>query len=102
MSKHLTRMTTDHDTIRKWAEERGGHPAAVKSTRKEGAEIGIIRIDFPGYSGGQSLEEIPWDEFFEKFDDSDLVFMYEDETSEGEKSHFNRLVTRETAEARSS
>jgi hypothetical protein len=94
MSKHLSKTTTDHETIRQWTQERGGHPAAVKSTRKED-ETGIIRIDFPGYSGGGLLEEITWDEFFEKFDDSDLEFVYEEETSQGEKSNFNKLVKRD-------
>jgi hypothetical protein len=26
------KVTTDHDEIRKWAEARGGRPAAVRST----------------------------------------------------------------------
>lgn len=38
----------------------------VKRTGKDG-NVGIIRIDFPGYSEANSLEEISWDEFFEKF-----------------------------------
>jgi hypothetical protein len=94
MSKHLSQMTTDHDTIRNWAEERGGKPAAVKSTHKAGEDVGIIRIDFPGYSGGGSLEEISWDEFFDKFEDAQLAFVYEEQTSGGERSNFNKLVKR--------
>ena len=42
--------TTDHDEIRKWAEARGGKPATVKRTESDG-EAGVLRIDFPGYSG---------------------------------------------------
>jgi hypothetical protein len=94
MFQRLSKTTTDHETIRRWARERGGHPAAVKSTRK-GDETGIIQIDFPGDSGADSLEEITWDEFFEKFDDSDLEFVYEDKTSEGKTSNFNKLVKRD-------
>jgi hypothetical protein len=94
MSKHLSHITTDHETIRRWVEERGGKPAAVKSTHK-GDETGIIRIDFPGYSGEQSLQEISWEEFFEKFEDSNLAFVYEEETSSGERSNFNKLVRRD-------
>jgi hypothetical protein len=74
MSK-LSKTTTDHDVIRRWAEERGGTPAAVKRTHEAGKETGIIRIDFPGYSGRESLEEISWDEFFEKFDDAHLALV---------------------------
>jgi hypothetical protein len=55
-----------HQEIRHWAEERGERPAMVKRTGKDG-NVGIIRIDFPGYSEANSLEEISWDEFFEKF-----------------------------------
>ncbi len=94
MARRLSRTTTDHETIRKWTEERGGHPAAVKGTRQDD-ETGVIRIDFPGYSGAGSLEEITWDEFFDKFDDSDLEFVYEEETSKGEKSNFNKLAKRD-------
>lgn len=86
-------MTTDHDKIRRWAEERGGHPAEVKRTSGRG-RTGILRIDFPGYSGGKSLEEISWDQFFEKFDDSNLAMVYQEHTAEGEQSNFNKLVKR--------
>jgi hypothetical protein len=87
-------MTTDHETIRKWAEERGGKPAAVKATHK-GDNTGIIRIDFPGYSGEESLEPISWEEFFEQFEDSKLALVFQEETESGQKSNFNKLVNRE-------
>ena len=92
------KSTTDHDFIRKWAEERGGSPACVKGTGDQ-EDAGIIRIDFPGYSGGESLEHVSWEEWFEKFDDNDLVLLYQDKTDDGELSNFNKLVKRETAEA---
>lgn len=87
-----SRTTTDHEEIRNWVEERGGKPATVKGT---GNDVGVLRIDFPGYSGEDSLEEISWDEFFEKFEENDLAFLYQDETSSGKQSRFNKLVTRE-------
>ena len=95
------KVTTDHDTIRKWAEERGGKPAVVHSTHGKGG-TGIIRIEFPGAPNAKddALEEISWDEFFEKFDESDLALLYQEETAGGERSNFNKLVGRETAEAR--
>lgn len=91
----LSRVTTDHETIRNWAEERGGKPAAVKRTHEPGESSGIIRIDFPGYSEEESLEPISWDEFFDKFESSHLAFVYQDQTSEGEQSNFNKLVSRD-------
>src|SRR5689334_12658085 len=94
-----TRTTTDHDEIRRWAEERGGKPAEVASTAR-GGDPGIIRIDFPGYSGEGSLQPISWDDWFRKFDESGLALVYSERTAGGQRSNFNKLVGRETAEAR--
>jgi hypothetical protein len=91
---HSSQMTTDHETIRKWVQERGGKPARVKRTGDK-QDPGIIRIDFPGYSGDGSLEEISWEEFFEKFEDNRLALLYQEETAQGERSNFNKLVSRE-------
>lgn len=57
----------------------------------------MIRLDFPGYSGEQSLEHIEWDEWFQKFDESGLALLVQDKTTRGQKSNFNKLVSRETA-----
>jgi hypothetical protein len=97
MARSIT--TTDHDTIRKWAEERGGKPSEVASTAR-GDDVGIIRVDFPGFSGEGKLQEISWDDWFKKFDEANLAFVYEEETAEGQRSNFNKLVGRETAAAR--
>jgi hypothetical protein len=99
MAKQVSKTTTDHETIRRWAEERGGWPADVEATAREG-DTGIIRIDFPGFSGEGSLRRISWDDWFRKFDASGLAFVYEDQTAGGERSNFNKLVSRETAAAR--
>jgi ferritin-like metal-binding protein YciE len=87
-------VTTDHDQIRRWAEERKATPACVRGTGKRG-DSGIIRLDFPGYSGGESLQKISWDDWFEKFDDQGLALLYQDRTAGGQKSNFNKLVARE-------
>jgi hypothetical protein len=96
-----TNITTDQDEIRKWAEARGGRPAVVSSTHSK-KNTGIIRIEFPGAPNAKddALEEIPWEEFFEKFDESQLALLYQEETADGQRSNFNKLVGRETAEAR--
>ncbi|WP_437946189.1 hypothetical protein WME98_35955 [Sorangium sp. So ce296] len=93
MSANSSKMTIDHDEIRQWAESRGGRPATVKSTEKKG-EPGILRIDFPGYSGEGSLEEISWDDFFAKFEESNLAFVYQEKTADGQTSNFSKLVSR--------
>ena len=95
------KTTTNHDEIRKWAEARGGRPAVVRSTQGKGG-TGIIRIEFPDAPNArdEALEEISWDEFFEKFDEAGLALVYQEKTAGGERSNFNKLVGRETAEAR--
>lgn len=88
-----SKSTTDHNEIKKWVEARSGRPTTVKSTSSNG-EPGLLRIDFPGYSGGDSLEEISWEQFFEKFEESKLAFIYQEETKKGEESRFCKLVSR--------
>lgn len=72
-------------------ESRGGHPATVKRTRRGGQAAGILRIDFPGYSGRETLKEISWDEWFDAFEENNLAFLYQDEKN----SRFNKLISRE-------
>lgn len=99
MARTASKVTTDHDEIRRWAEERGARPAAVKRT-KRGGEVGIIRLDFPGFTGEQSLQEISWDEWLQNFDKNNLALVYQDRTAAGRKSNFNKLVARETVAER--
>ncbi len=88
--------TTDHETIQRWVDERGGRPASVRGTAGDD-DAGVLRIDFPGYSGEESLEPISWEEFFEKFEEKKLAFLYQDETRSGAESRFSKLVSRDTA-----
>jgi hypothetical protein len=89
----LSKTTRDHDEIRKWAEARGAVPAEVRGTEK-GGEPGIIRFEFPDAPNhnDSKLEEISWDEFFEKFDENDLELVYQEKTADGQPSNFNKLV----------
>jgi hypothetical protein len=90
---------TDHRRIREWAEERGAKPACVKGTGGKG-DTGMIRLDFPGYSGGESLQPISWDDWFKAFDENKLALLVQEETASGQQSNFNKLVSRETASSR--
>ena len=89
----MAKTTIDHATIQKWVEQRGGHPAHVKATGSS-TDPGILRIDFPGYSGEGKLEQIGWDQFFDSFDRNELAFIYQDRTRRGKESRFNKLVAR--------
>jgi hypothetical protein len=84
-------VTTDHQKIRKWAEERGGKPATVKGTGR-GEQAGILRLDFEPPDEG--LEPISWPEFFEKFEKERLAFLYQDQTADGSTSRFHKFVQR--------
>ena len=84
----------DHDVIRQWAEERGGSPACVKGTGGKN-DVGMLRIDFPGYSGEDTLEPISWEEWFRQFDENELALLIQERTADGETSTFNKLVKRE-------
>ena len=89
----LAKTTQDHDEIRKWAEARGGKPAVVAATETDKA-TGILRLmfpDAPNHNDG-ALEEIGWDEFFEKFDESGLQLTYQEETADHQISDFNKLT----------
>lgn len=80
--------TTDHDTIRRWVEDRGGRPARV-----EGLEDGgLLRIDFG--EPEERLEEISWEKFFETFENNKLAFLYQEKLDEGATSRFNKFVDR--------
>lgn len=88
--------TTDHQKIRQWAEHRGGHPATVRRTER-GSHAGVLRLDFD--PSDEALDKISWDEFFEKFDEADLAFLYQERTSTGKESRFHKFVSRDTAQA---
>jgi hypothetical protein len=80
--------TTDHDAIRKWAEERGARPSKVDT----GGEGGILRFDFGEKE--DALEEISWEEFFEIFEDNNLALIHQDKTTDGKTSRFSKFVAR--------
>lgn len=99
MAAAESKVTTDHEAIRRWVEERQGHPAHVRSTGND-KDPGLLRIDFPGYGGEGRLEPISWDEFFKKFDEADLAFLYQDKLKDGETSRFFKFVRRDDAAKR--
>jgi ferritin-like metal-binding protein YciE len=98
-SGHGAKVLTDHEEIRSWTEERGAHPACVRGTGGRG-DIGMLRIDFPGYSGEDSLQPISWDDWFRKFDERGLALLVQETTASGQKSNFNKLINREASEER--
>jgi hypothetical protein len=99
MARTQAKATTDHKEIRRWVEERGGKPAAVRNTESDG-DAGVLRIRFreASRSNDAELEEITWDEWFDKFDRNNLALLYQEQTAQGHKSFFNNLVSRHTVD----
>jgi hypothetical protein len=91
----LSHTTTDHDEIRAWVERHRGKPACVKGTG-DPDDLGILRIDFPGGTGTDKLQHVEWDEWFGKFDENKLAFLYQDHKKDGSDSTFFKLVSRES------
>ncbi|WP_212745908.1 hypothetical protein [Sinomonas susongensis] len=81
-------VTTNHEVIRKWAEERNGSPATVEGT-EHGDHLGVLRIDFGAKN--DKLRHIDWDEWFETFDERGLNFIYQEQRSDGSQSNFFQL-----------
>lgn len=84
-----TLATRNHEVIKRWAEERGAKPATVPSSEHEG-HVGVLTFDFPGY-GGQNLQQISWDDWFNAFDARQLVFLFQEHTRDGKMSNFFHL-----------
>lgn len=85
--------TIDHATIQAWVEERGGRPAHVIRTGS-GDDPGVLRIDFPGYTGEGTLKAMDWDDWFDAFETNQLAFLHQDTTADGRVSRFSKLVRR--------
>ncbi len=92
--------TTDRDTIKRWVERRRGRPAAIRARSREDYEAAPPRIDFPEYRSTGVVRRISWEEFFRKFEEKGLAFVYQEQTPTGELSRFFRFVYRDAAMAR--
>ncbi len=86
--------TTDHKLIKEWIKARNGKPTALRRNSNLGTEgHNLLRINFPGRSE-DSLDEISWDAFFEKFEKYELAFQYRNEEKSGETSFFYQFADR--------
>jgi hypothetical protein len=88
------RPITDHQQIRKRAEARGGRPARVKDT-VDAQGSGVLRFDFDGKD--ESLEEIPWETFFDIFEEHRLALLEQEEMAGGRTSRFSKFIRRDSA-----
>ena len=94
--RNTTRATTDHDEIRRWAEQWNARPARARGTG--GRDIpGTLRLDLTDDGPDPDVEPISWTDWFRLFDRNNLAFLYEERT-DGGSSNFSRLVYRATVE----
>ena len=79
-----TLATQSHEVIESWAEERGGRPATVEGTERDG-RLGVLRITF-AEEGRNRLREVSWDDWFKTFDEQQVVFLYQGQKKDGTQS----------------
>ena len=91
------KYTVDNDEIRGWMEEHGGTPAILKETSDDGLESpDMLHISFNPQS--PDMEEMDWEEFFERFENENLALVYDDEDLETTPPDFE-LIDRDMARA---
>jgi hypothetical protein len=75
-----TVATRDHELIRKWAARHHAEPATGERTASGDASVTVndggagIRFNFPAAA---RYRPILWDEWFDNFENHELVFVYE-------------------------
>jgi hypothetical protein len=93
-----SKVTTDHEEIRRWAAVRSGTPAAIVRPENGDEEASPICIDFFENSGEGSRKKISWDDWFKRFDAAGLALLYQEHTASGQRSKFHKVVSRETVD----
>jgi hypothetical protein len=83
-------VTQNHEAIVNWANERNGMPATVPGTEHEGRP-GVLRFDIPGFGSNQTLEHVSWSEWFDTFDERQLVMLFQEHLRDGRQSNFFHL-----------
>ena len=63
--------------------------------RPDGGAPWRLRPPRPPPTGEDELEHVSWDEWFQKFDNENLAFLYQEEKAGGGDSTFFKLVSRD-------
>lgn len=86
------KSTTDLKEIKQWAEKRKGIPSIFKNFLKEQNES-FLRICFPGHTNHDSFKKVSWRRWYRIFKKHQLAFLYQEETNDGDLSHFFKLIS---------
>lgn len=80
-------VTTDHATIRRWADAHAAHPARLRGDRG-------LALELPGRRGAEQLERITWKEWLERFDAQALALRHSEPEPGGQGPVYYELVSR--------
>lgn len=80
-------VTKSHDVILAWAAQRKCVPSTIRGTWHNG-NPGVLRFDFPDFGSHESLEHVTWQQWFDTFDERQLVMIYQDTMKNGHLSNF--------------
>ena len=87
--------TRDHQLIKRWAAEHQAQPATGEVTASGAGTVDVndggagIRFNFP--AAGR-FRPITWDEWFENFEEHELVFVFDRDLTGGTPSYRYKLV----------
>lgn len=91
-----TYCTTEPEVIRQWAEARNGQPALIPGN---GAQTSTPCIIFPEINYSESYTVISWPDLFQKIAQDNMALLYQEKTTSGEISQFNRFVLADSSDA---
>ncbi len=83
----MANVTTDHAQIRGWVEEHGGQPALVRRVPEVG-DSGDLSLEFLVDGQEPELVSISWADFFQRFEDGHLAFVYEEDGPAGQPTWY--------------
>lgn len=72
-------ITINPDTIRTWADERGGTPMKKRGTGHSSMDPAILEVAFPGAEEDTSLEPFGWDEWLAELAEQELATVLQGE-----------------------
>lgn len=91
MSSVESKITDNHEIIRKWVEERDREPALVETVVDKEKAGKLLRIRFFDETY-ESLNNISWELFYQIFDENNMAFLYQEKTIDGSQSKFYKFI----------
>lgn len=84
-----SKITSLHDEIRTWVKARGGKPEIITSHTNNKRQL---KIEFNNHKPSDTHHAISWEEFFNFFDNNNLLFLYQETTLAGVQSRFYKFI----------